>query len=84
MDQPRWELNKEEAQALARVIAQHVDAICEGQRHTAVVEAQREGAAAPHLVFLVTINPNFIAPLLEFAKHHPAAQLRTKQELAET
>jgi hypothetical protein len=71
----RWELSKEEARTLATVIAEHIDAVADGKRHTAVVEAQREDAAAPHLVFIVTMRPEFIGPLLEFCKHHPAAQL---------
>jgi hypothetical protein len=57
------------------VIAEHVDAISDGHRRTAVVEAQRENAVSPHLVFIISIEPAFIGPLLEFAANHPAARI---------
>jgi hypothetical protein len=69
---PRPHITKEEARALCEVIAGHVDAILEGRRHTAVVEA-RQGQAAPHIAIVVTINPEFIPQLLEFCKQNPQA-----------
>jgi hypothetical protein len=67
------QMSQQEARALAEVIAGHVDAILEGKRHTAVVEA-REGERAPHIAIVITVNPQFIPALLEFSKRHPEAR----------
>jgi hypothetical protein len=69
---PPREMSKEEARTLANVIADHIDQIVEGRRHTAVVEA-REGEAAPHIAIVITVSPRFIPQLLEFCKSKPDA-----------